>query len=169
MLHNHFGMSEGRNNPWNQWSYDRNFDMGFNNQSMGSFGPNTHHTAGSLEWMSWNNLPKTDLLETKDNYEFFMEVPGYEPAKIDIILNNNVLTVKGHRTLGQAQSDSKGKETWNFVSNERQGMSFVRQFTLPECGTDTKVDATFRHGLLMISIKKSLAKNSVKVKIRTVS
>lgn len=168
MLHNHFGMTEGRNTtPWNHFGQNHGFGMGYTHLA-NIFGHN-HQTNAAFDGVGFCTSPRTDIVETKDHYEFNMEVPGYEPSKIDVFFSDSVLTVKGYRTLAQTAIDTKGKENAKFITNERAGMSFVRQFVLPECGSDTKIDATFRNGLLMISVKKSIAKNTVKVKIKTVN
>ena len=89
------------------------------------------------------------------------DVPGLEPKDIEVTVLGNVLTLKGER-----KSESEVKKE-DYLKREVSYGSFERRMTLPE-GTQTdQVKATFKQGVLEITLplgKEAVAK---KVPIET--
>lgn len=74
-----------------------------------------------------------------------MEVRGIDgkDIKVEIEIENNVLTVRGERKL---EKDIKEE---NFRRMERHYGAFSRSFTLPNTVDPEKIEATFSHGVLL--------------------
>ena len=116
------------------------------------------------------NLPSVDIIETKDNYTFEMELCGLSENDIELSIKERVLTVESkkkekennkadenstndNRKLLENKSENKemGKR---YLLNERRKYSFKRQFTLPQDVDVENVSANFMNGLLTISVPK---------------
>jgi HSP20 family protein len=70
-------------------------------------------------------LPETDIYETEANLVLQADLPGFKANDIEIVIENNVLTIRGERQL-----DPK-VERENFHRMERSFGKFSRSFTLP--------------------------------------
>jgi HSP20 family protein len=100
-------------------------------------------SAATAEW-----VPSVDIQEHADKYVLQADVPGVDPATIEITLEGGVLTLSGSReqTVEQAGVDSRRVE--------RATGRFLRRFTLPESVDSESVTAKGKHGVLEIVIPK---------------
>ncbi|SCW87590.1 HSP20 family protein [Rhizobium mongolense subsp. loessense] len=106
--------------------------------------------------------PAVDLVEKEKAYEVTAELPGLDPSGLEVRVSNNVLTIKGEK-----QEDKEDKQKEYYVSERRYG-AFQRSFELPQ-GVDTaKIEASFKNGILTVSLPKSaeVQKNSRKIDIK---
>ncbi len=95
-----------------------------------------------------SKLMPMDVYRDADNYVAKMDLPGVDPASIDIDVNDNVLTVRAERT----SQDVKHDEHSGWVSRERSYGSFARQLSL-DTGLDaSKISADYSNGELVITI-----------------
>lgn len=124
-----------------------------------------------------SSFPRTDVIETKDNYQFQLEIPGFTPENISVTMENNTLTVRGYRSAASCEAPAKaGKESkeskqqrsedMNILCNERSSRGFIRQFTFPEMVSEKGIEATIRHGLLTIVVNKGASKNASNINVR---
>lgn len=106
-------------------------------------------------------LPSIDFSETKNNYVVKAELPGIDPKDIDISLTENVLTIKGEK---KQEKEEEG-ENYHFV--ERSYGSFTRSIRLPGQVQSDKVSATFKNGILKITLPKTeeAKKKEIKIKV----
>ncbi len=94
-------------------------------------------------------LPVADIYETKDEYVFELEVPGYEEKELTIEVSDHVLTVKGVH-------EEKAEETEKaFHLHERLDREFERRFELPPTVKTEKLTAAFKHGVLELHAPKA--------------
>jgi HSP20 family protein len=103
--------------------------------------------------------PSLDVSETKDNVVVKAEVPGMEPKDIDISLTNDVLTIKGTR-----EQEKEEKEE-NYHRIERSYGSFSRSVRLPREVHSDKIKASYKNGVLKITLPKSEAAKEIKIKV----
>ena len=109
------------------------------------------------------NLPSVDIIETKDNYTFEMELCGLSENDVELSIKERVLTVeskkketvnnKDDKKLLENKSENKEMEK-RYLLSERRKYSFKRQFTLPQDVDVENVSANFVNGLLTISVPK---------------
>jgi HSP20 family protein len=93
--------------------------------------------------------PKIDVTENDKEIKISAELPGMDEKDIDVSLQNDILTIKGEK---KEEKEDKGKDYYRM---ERSYGSFSRTIPLPvEVETD-KVEATFRKGVLSISLPKT--------------
>jgi HSP20 family protein len=93
-------------------------------------------------------VPAVDIVEEKDRFVLRADVPGVDPADIDVSMDNGVLTVAGER---QAQ---RGSEDASLQRAERAKGRFSRRFSLPDTTDAEGITAQSRNGMLEISIPK---------------
>ncbi|HLS55270.1 MAG TPA: Hsp20/alpha crystallin family protein [Zeimonas sp.] len=98
--------------------------------------------------LPWGGAPAVDIVEKDDAWEVTAEVPGMEEKDIEVTIAGGALTIKGHK-----QQDKEEKKKGYHLRERRFG-SFERRFPLPE-GVDTdRSDATFRKGVLTVTLPK---------------
>ncbi|MDD5563542.1 MAG: Hsp20/alpha crystallin family protein [Thermoanaerobaculaceae bacterium] len=100
------------------------------------------------DYISGSWMPAVDVRETKDALEIAAELPGLDPKDVDVSVDNGVLTLKGSRTFEKAVEG----ETYHRV--ERAYGSFERSFSLPTNVDPEKVRASYRHGVLHLTLPK---------------
>lgn len=106
---------------------------------------------------SWR--PAVDIHENADAYLIDAEIPGIDPADIEVTLDNGVLTLKGERRSMYDQTAAQAGETAGARGEptrhvERSYGRFVRRFSLPETADEESVEATAENGVLRLSIAK---------------
>lgn len=93
--------------------------------------------------------PSVDVYETKDAIVIDAELPGVKPSDVKVTLTENTLTIKGEK------SREKEIKEENYHRVERVYGSFARSFTLPAGVQADKIQATFKDGVLKITIPKA--------------
>jgi HSP20 family protein len=106
-------------------------------------------------------LPSLDVSETKGDLVVKAELPGIDPKDIDISLNEGVLTIKGEKR----QEKEEKEEGYHLV--ERSFGSFTRSIRLPREVQNEKINASYRNGVLKITLPKSeeAKKREIKIKV----
>jgi HSP20 family protein len=90
-------------------------------------------------------VPAADVVRRGDAWVISMALPGVAPEQIAIEVAGRSLRVHGERTL------PKGETAEPVVGEIRYGR-FERQFTLPEEIDTEHVQATYRHGMLELTL-----------------
>lgn len=92
--------------------------------------------------------PRVDIKEEEGRFVIYADVPGVEPADIEIHMDKGILTIKGERkTLAD-------EDRARFSRIERAQGMFHRRFSLPDSADADAIAATGRNGVLEISIPK---------------
>lgn len=94
--------------------------------------------------------PPVSVSESKDELLLTAELPGMKGDDISIELENNVLTVSGHK-LEESREDDEER---NYHVYERSFGSFSRSFTLPRTVDGNGIVATFDNGVLTVTLPK---------------
>jgi HSP20 family protein len=116
----------------------------------------TRRVAEMGEW-----LPSLDVSETKNDIVVKAELPGMDTKDVDISLINDVLTIKGEKK----QEKEEKEEDYHFV--ERSYGSFTRSIRLLRDVQSDKISASYKNGVLKITLPKSeeAKKKEVKIKV----
>lgn len=93
--------------------------------------------------------PTVDVSENDNEIKVAAELPGLAEADIDVSLEHNVLTISGEK---KHESEDKGD---NYHRIERSYGTFRRSIALPEGIDADKVDATFKNGVLSVTLPKT--------------
>jgi HSP20 family protein len=105
--------------------------------------------------------PSMDISETKDSLVVKVEVPGMDQKDIRISLQENLLTITGEKT----QEKDEKEERYHRV--ERSYGAFTRGVRLPVGVDGSKVLATFKNGLLTVTLPKTPAAKGTTIPIKT--
>jgi HSP20 family protein len=129
---------------------DRLFDSFFSGSPWGSRGLSL---ASGEPWSSFGSMletrfPAVDVAESEAAYKITAELPGMEEKEVEVTLAGNTLSIRGEK-----KDDREEKKEDYYLSERRYG-SFQRSFTLPSDADPEKVDATFKAGVLSITIPK---------------
>lgn len=104
----------------------------------------------------WNthtlSVPKVDVKETKDNYTLLMDLPGRSEGDVELNLKDNVLTISSSK-----EENKENKNNDGYLIRERSYSSFKRQFTLPDDVKGDDVNATFKNGVLEVTMPRNKA------------
>ncbi len=93
-------------------------------------------------------VPAVDIVEEKDKFVLTAEVPGVDPAKIDVSMDAGVLSVSGERHH-ESRDKSDGLKRVERISGK-----FYRRFTLPETADAEGIAAKSSNGILEVTIPK---------------
>ncbi len=110
---------------------------------------------GMGEWS-----PSLDLSETKDALVVKLEVPGLDPKDIQLELQESLLTVKGEKKQEKEEKDER------YHRVERSYGAFARSVRLPVAVDGSKVTATFKNGLLTVTLPKTPAAKGSSIPIK---
>lgn len=92
--------------------------------------------------------PPVDIEEYSDRFVIYADVPGVDPASIDVTLDHGVLTLSGTRQANEEPVNGERRR------RERASGRFHRRFTLPDTADTEAVTATGRLGVLEVQIPK---------------
>ena len=107
-----------------------------------------NHRQDEQPTADWAWRPSVDIYEDPERFLVTAELPGVDPKKVDLRIEDNHLTLKGSREM--EYSDRRD----NYHRLERAYGTFSRTFSLPTTVNSDKIEAEYRHGLLRISIPK---------------
>ena len=93
-------------------------------------------------------VPRVDIKEEAERFVIYADLPGVDPAQIEVNMDKGVLSIKGERKTDAAAEG----ERWS--RNERAHGVFYRRFALPDSANPDGIQATGKHGVLEISIPK---------------
>jgi len=91
--------------------------------------------------------PAVDIFETEHSITVLADMPGVDPADLNIDLRESVLTLTGRATTSEGAKESA-------VLREYQTGTFRRQFTLSEAIDQSKIDARLTDGVLRLELPK---------------
>jgi HSP20 family protein len=104
-------------------------------------------------------FPPINVAATADQFEIYLFAPGLDAKKLELSIQQNLLTVAGERQVPV-------KEEATYYRRERFAGEFRRAVTLPEDADPDRVDARYRDGVLRISVKR---KESAKPRLITLN
>jgi HSP20 family protein len=102
-------------------------------------------TAGTA-FSGWS--PALDLYQNNDNVVAVIELPGMRKEDIEISLHDGTLTISGERK-SEPSNGEKAERTERYVGK------FRRSITLPTRVNANKVIATYRDGILTVTLPKA--------------
>ena len=104
--------------------------------------------------------PPVDIFEKHDDLVIRAEIPGMQKEDMDVRIENGVLTLRGER-----KQDTEVEEE-NAYRLERVYGTFTRSFSLPTTVDAAKVTATYKDGILEVSVPKAETARPKQVEIK---
>ena len=92
--------------------------------------------------------PALDLYQSNDNVVAVVELPGMRKEDIEISLHEGTLTISGERK-------NETGDNGNSERSERYVGKFRRSITLPSRVDASKVNATYKDGILTVTLPKA--------------
>lgn len=116
--------------------------------------------------LTWKTarLPKVDVKENKDSYSLQMDLPGATEKDVDIEIDHGVMTISSVKTAEKEEKNEK-KEEGKWLIRERVQSQFARRFTLPDDVDETKVTASFKNGVLNVTMARKALPEPKKIAI----
>jgi HSP20 family protein len=105
------------------------------------------------------SFPAVNVGSTADDVTLYVFVPGIDPQTLDISLQQNLLTISGKREVIQPAGAT-------YYRQERPGGSFRRVVALPEDVDGDRVAATYRDGIVQITVQRREAARPRQIQIR---
>jgi HSP20 family protein len=97
---------------------------------------------------AWRTAPAIDIVEKDNAYEVTAELPGLDEKDIEVKLANGNLTIKGEK------KEEKEEKRKDYYVHERHFGSFERRFRVPEGVDAEKIEASFKKGVLTVTLPK---------------
>ena len=104
----------------------------------------------SIRSVNPGTLPAINVGRTPNSVEVYAFAPGLDASKIDVSLDRGVLRIAGERASGIPEDDPK----LHVYARERGAGNFTRAVSLPEDVDPAQVNASYRDGVLQISIAR---------------
>jgi HSP20 family protein len=104
-------------------------------------------TQDIVETGDWT--PRVDISETDKEFLIKAEIPEVKKDDVKVTVENGVLSIRGERKQEKEEREKK------FHRVERHYGSFLRSFALPDNVDETKIQASFKDGMLNLQIPKT--------------
>jgi len=92
-------------------------------------------------------FPPVNLYEAADSLVLTAELPGVREEDLDVSVQANQLVLRGQRAIDYPENAAAHRR-------ERQAGAFHRTVELPYAVDADKVEATYRHGVLLLRLPK---------------
>lgn len=115
---------------------DRLFDDAFRGVGLSAFGAN-----GALAW------PHVEVVDRDKEVRVTAELPGLDEDDVEVRVEDNVLLLRGEK---RTEFDDEERHY-----SERSYGRFERQIALPAEVDDERASATFRNGVLTVTLPKT--------------
>ena len=99
--------------------------------------------------IGWGKDPAVDIVDKDKAYELTAELPGLDENNIDVKFADGTVTIKGEKR------DEKEEKKKDYYLSERRYGSFQRSFGLPDGVDADKIAATFKNGVLTVTLPKT--------------
>ena len=112
---------------------------------------------------TWDGIwaPAVDVYEEGDTFHIHADLPGLKRDEIDVTVDGNTMTISGEK-----KKEHETKED-SFYRAERFYGKFSRSIDLPSSVDTSKIDATYKDGVLEIAVSKSEAARPKQIKIQS--
>lgn len=103
--------------------------------------------------------PRTDVFETQDAIVVVADMPGVEEKSLDIILEKNVLTLRG-------KAGFEAPKNYSLVYNEYADGDYERSFVLSDGVDRDEIDAVVKNGVLRLRLPKTKQATARKIPVK---
>jgi HSP20 family protein len=103
--------------------------------------------------------PSVDIYETENELVLKADLPDVESKDIDVRVENQTLTIAGQRKF-ERQDSVKG-----YHRLERSYGNFVRSFAVPNTFDTDHIGASFKNGVLSVTLPKKEAAKPRQIKV----
>jgi HSP20 family protein len=116
----------------------------------------------SIRSVATGSLPALNVGRTPTSVEVYAFAPGLDASKVDVSLDRGVLTISGERQ-SSIPSDSPKVSVY---ARERAFGRFARAVALPDDVDPAKVQASYKHGVLRVSVGRRESVQPQRIKVQ---
>jgi HSP20 family protein len=109
--------------------------------------------------MAAGTFPAINVGASEEQVDVYVFAAGMDPKSLDISLQQNLLTVSGERKI-------EAPESAQFYRQERFSGSFRRVITLPEDVDPDHVNASYRDGVLQVTVRRREAVRPRQIEVK---
>ena len=142
------------------WNPFQEFENLLDRYSKSSGGNLSRPFNTDLSFADW--APSVDIEEKTDRYLIKADLPGVARDDIEVKLENGILSIRGEKRSEKTTDQEDGKRH----HTERFHGSFARSFTLPDAVRAEEIDASYRDGVLSLTIPKAESEKPKSINIR---
>ena len=107
-------------------------------------------------------LMPMDLSRTGDSYVLNADLPGIDPASVDINVDGQLLSIRAERP-------APSTEGVTYLSRERRTGTFLRRFTLGQNVDTTGITAGYDNGVLTVTVPVAEKAKPRKIEVAGIS
>ncbi|MDX5348970.1 MAG: Hsp20/alpha crystallin family protein [Hymenobacteraceae bacterium] len=133
----------------------RNIFSDFFSDSDNFFG-NDFFPARMMPSRMMQNMPATNIRETDKDFQIEVAAPGLKKEDFNIDVENGMLMISSEK---KEEKEDKKEEDDNYTRREYNYSSFQRSFRLPETVKEEDINASYKDGVLMLTIPKKAETN----------
>ncbi len=135
--------------PWFRLQHEMNrlFDDAFSG-AFSAFGLSPANSGLPQSWTTGASI-RLDVRESDASLEIEADLPGVEESDLDVQVADNMLTIRAEKKFEREENKDK-----QFRLVERAHGSFARSLSLPFEVDPDRVEATFRNGVLKLTLPK---------------
>lgn len=93
------------------------------------------------------NRPAVNVIENNDNFKIEVAAPGLTKKDININVEKDVLTISAEREVKQKEGETYSRKEFSYDN-------FKRTFQIPETVDASNIKASFKNGILEITLAK---------------
>ena len=94
-------------------------------------------------------MPDIDEIEDDKAFHVTIELPGMDEKDVDITLSGRLLTIRGEKKQEEKEEDK------DYYRRERTYGAFRRSIELPGEVDESKIEASFKKGVLRVELPKT--------------
>ena len=104
-------------------------------------------------------VPRSDVVEHGEGYHFYFEMPGIKADSVQVQVEDDNLVIEAERKRPEWPKDSA------IHVSERSYGTMRRAFTMPEDASAEGIKATYRDGVLEVTVAKKPQAKPTKIKV----
>ena len=105
---------------------------------------------GTFPEVTGSFMPRLDVTEDEKAFTITAELPGMSEKEIELSLSADTLTIRGEK-----KEETKEEQGKNYYYSERSYGTFMRTIPLPSQIETDKVSASFKKGVLTVTLPKT--------------
>ena len=116
----------------------------------------------SIRSVGRGTFPAVNVGTTPESVEVYAFAPGIDANALEVTIDKGLLTLAGERKSSLPKEGGK----LTVYARERNDGSFRRVISLPDDVDPERVSATYRHGVLHVSIQKREASKPRRIEVK---
>jgi HSP20 family protein len=114
-------------------------------------------------------FPALNVGTSAEALEIYAFAPGVDPKSIDVSVEKGILAIAGERTAATGNGEGAKAGERNVYASERFAGKFRRVVALPEDAEPTRVEATYRNGVLKVIVPKRESSKPRQIQVSSAS